>query len=1071
MIAHMLAKNGFLDSLISKKAGTAKADGSMGSGLFSNMLAQAGKSAANKNPMRLPGQNAVSHVEQLRSKIAMTGAKIENVLLGPENRADIEALLIFEGFSRAQVKNIMAGLTPEKGKGQIRALDLFARVAGKTPVFGEKGRGRLLEPSAIPHIESALCLAGLDPEKSKWVISRSMTKDGKLSLGRLVRNLKQVPGLEDAALPDAESVQKIFELLDRAQIMADRTGDVFLDMEDLEHIFEDNAFGALAGAPVPSQARIQAHLDHIIENSTVQAAEDKEIPLSKLVESRLKIFGEEDFKDMPRVFVEMALRRLGIDPADAGRIAALTNRSHDGQIRVPVHNLKQTNDPKQNPVQNDKPVLEYFIKGPAQNDKPVLEHFIKNSVQDGGISRWPLTLSDFEKFLSKIGVQVSPSANAPLIDTQKFRSVADIFSVSGEKIVPRTLSGLASLVAGFAERNEPVPEAAIRDLANVPGRAGPDNNLVERILSKAWTPGKGLDSPIQAKGIEKAVQSVSMPVFLKADTQITAMSGRQMNNNLSDLLQFLENSKQAPGYLPDFMAVDIARSLEQLGITAHEAGEILAEARFPGKGLDPVLLIHAVKKLAIEMGIEPKIISEVTSGMDVKAISQRVGPILENSSPGTAKNQDQREKTPDQTGHKEQTHPRPVKPEPGLEFRQHARDFDRSFVRTKAGNPVFADKAFAEPLAKAHAGKGNNDVFANVVPRAHVEADAKPRVNGPAIEIPAKIVQAVHMEENATQRVYIKVRDVFVKSGLDAHEDNKAVQPVRAKGISEAVVFDHGAKKAVFSLAANTVRQKYKPGVAARRARTAQNIADPVKAGLSGQETGRVLESKISGPDLSGAGASAKAGTESLFETLAQNTEKTGSAQHVPQGSMAAENTSQTVGSAKNSFETQGVQHVFQDQGPANVRAEAMPDRPVLRPFEEPVARQLGMHISQALNQKDKNIRIRLHPRQLGSINVSMNFKSNVLTVGMSAETEAAREILLSHVGELRSSLADQGILVDKIEISVRPDPDQNFARQQQQGRGRSSRPSNERQSHKAQEIVTHGHARPQAESGLDLMA
>jgi len=92
---------------------------------------------------------------------------------------------------------------------------------------------------------------------------------------------------------------------------------------------------------------------------------------------------------------------------------------------------------------------------------------------------------------------------------------------------------------------------------------------------------------------------------------------------------------------------------------------------------------------------------------------------------------------------------------------------------------------------------------------------------------------------------------------------------------------------------------------------------------------------------------------------------------------------------------------------------------------------QVGKQISLALQRGDGHIRLRLKPPELGSIQISMNIKDNTLKVGMITESHSVKELLVSHVPELRHSLLEQGIRVDRIDIQISYDLGQSMANDQ----------------------------------------
>ncbi|WP_153559083.1 flagellar hook-length control protein FliK [Roseimaritima sediminicola] len=69
-------------------------------------------------------------------------------------------------------------------------------------------------------------------------------------------------------------------------------------------------------------------------------------------------------------------------------------------------------------------------------------------------------------------------------------------------------------------------------------------------------------------------------------------------------------------------------------------------------------------------------------------------------------------------------------------------------------------------------------------------------------------------------------------------------------------------------------------------------------------------------------------------------------------------------------------------------------------------------------------VRIRLHPEELGGVQLQMNVQGQRISASVVAETEAARSILTQHLPELRQRLADQGMQVERLEVHLEGEQD-----------------------------------------------
>jgi hypothetical protein len=116
------------------------------------------------------------------------------------------------------------------------------------------------------------------------------------------------------------------------------------------------------------------------------------------------------------------------------------------------------------------------------------------------------------------------------------------------------------------------------------------------------------------------------------------------------------------------------------------------------------------------------------------------------------------------------------------------------------------------------------------------------------------------------------------------------------------------------------------------------------------------------------------------------------------------------------------------------------------RPIPLYVVNQVARQISLSLHRGENNIRLQLKPPQLGAIQIDIHMKDSVLKIGMTTENNSVKEFLVSSIQELRDSLVQQGVKLEKLDVQVtynlgqsmaQARPGQNgFQRQRQEQRG-----------------------------------
>ncbi len=94
---------------------------------------------------------------------------------------------------------------------------------------------------------------------------------------------------------------------------------------------------------------------------------------------------------------------------------------------------------------------------------------------------------------------------------------------------------------------------------------------------------------------------------------------------------------------------------------------------------------------------------------------------------------------------------------------------------------------------------------------------------------------------------------------------------------------------------------------------------------------------------------------------------------------------------------------------------------------------QVSRQILRAFQNNDNEIKLQLKPPHLGRLQMSIESTNNGFKVGIITENPATREMLLSHISELRSILMDQGLHLEKIDVQISYNFDQSTAKGKQE--------------------------------------
>jgi flagellar hook-length control protein FliK len=89
------------------------------------------------------------------------------------------------------------------------------------------------------------------------------------------------------------------------------------------------------------------------------------------------------------------------------------------------------------------------------------------------------------------------------------------------------------------------------------------------------------------------------------------------------------------------------------------------------------------------------------------------------------------------------------------------------------------------------------------------------------------------------------------------------------------------------------------------------------------------------------------------------------------------------------------------------------------RPIPLYVIDQVGRRLGVALRRGADQVRIQLRPPHLGSVQLDMAMKDNILKVIMVAEHHSVKELLMSHVYELKQALVEHGVELQRVDVEI----------------------------------------------------
>ena len=131
------------------------------------------------------------YLELLRKSLLGKGKPLNKISLTSNDLPLLKKLLLQCGFSQESTDNLLSELLKNNPFGEIKLSQFFNKAAELGPPKKEIYPPFILEPSAIPYIESALNELGLTPKEVEYLLSSARVDGGQLDLNKFIINLKE----------------------------------------------------------------------------------------------------------------------------------------------------------------------------------------------------------------------------------------------------------------------------------------------------------------------------------------------------------------------------------------------------------------------------------------------------------------------------------------------------------------------------------------------------------------------------------------------------------------------------------------------------------------------------------------------------------------------------------------------------------------------------------------------------------------------------------------------------------------------------------------------------------------
>ena len=249
-------------------------------GLMNSVQKKSSHRAAKTPGAGLPLRKGYSfYLESLRKGLLAKGKPLHNISLNSEDLLVLKKFLSHCGFSREDVERFLKELLGNNPHREINLSQFFLKIAELGPPKRKIDQPIILEPSAIPYIESALRDFGLTPKEIEHALNSARAEGGALDLNRFVIELKRISNRirESAQVTiDQDLTHQISKKLEGIGIqIPDKGKGGQISIKDFIAALEQMTGRAGKGNQLPTDVR--ATIDQIVERVVITGDGDKPI--------------------------------------------------------------------------------------------------------------------------------------------------------------------------------------------------------------------------------------------------------------------------------------------------------------------------------------------------------------------------------------------------------------------------------------------------------------------------------------------------------------------------------------------------------------------------------------------------------------------------------------------------------------------------------------------------------------------------------------------------------------------------------------------------------------------------
>jgi len=983
------------------------------------------------------------YIDTFRKDLMSTGLPMERFSLSSEARNDLQQIMTGQGYPETEVNNFLGDVFQDEGTGMIKVSDFMKMYSEKKSSLEKTPSTPAIVASDVPAVEKGLKEYGLSASQVKSAIENSRTESGDLDLKQFAQELASItniPLTTDRPLSDGTqaAINKIFAKLG-------------IDVSDKSAPLTFNQFvSVIKNVAAQDSGRISLSkmkdlLASLMANIRQTTQRQDVLNIRQLYQSQLYQLpnNELDIKDRPAL--ENALRNMGLSADEIQRIMA---KALNGSDKISLTNLLDT-------IKTINPKRAELIS---------VEKLF-NSVQ-------------LEKRIAKLSQNMFSTKQMGLDISKELKGVLKKLGLTDEEIqqlidksrLPSGKIDLEQLIASLKALNEksqflPKTELKDNDLKSIQHLLdklkGSEQVNVSELRAK-------LDTSQQSEKIKNILTQLGVPKE-KIQTIMTKVQGIQDSLSVQQLMAQISSLLDKAGVKTDDQQLKASlQSIESLLGQIQLTHQTISKSDLAD--LKNMLKQYGASQDLLNKVFPPQAEKSLTFAQFAKNLKEVLPQLQQGKKASIPANSQLKNILANLSESSRQNIPKTLDA-----FVQKLETIPRQFNvnASLAGKPVTIPSDYLDDLKAIlkelgfQSGKINDIIPKSTqdIPVQSLLAKLRPTIA--QSEIPSgRLKEGFAKLDKLLALVQSKGKnDLSAQLPLDkqkavAETLSKLIggQTVQQSTISskqipllEQLLVSYGlTQKDAQKLVAqakdekgDVVLSRLSDVLQAFQGKQSDNLQiksliDHMEAYLA------LLEKQSSKKNLNKRGKSL---TQQFFQNMkdaksfdnkdgtqknAKLAEANQQARMVKMVTQSQGNTAETATIASqaddnNAFLSFLKQESASAQSTKFQAAQKMPERPV--PYY--LNQQIGRQLASAIRNNDNQVRIQLRPPHLGTLQVDLEVQNNVLKLGMATDNQLTREILLSHVNELKDALSEQGIRIDDVDIQINYDLGQSLANDQ----------------------------------------